>query len=126
MNAVQKTYMLAKAHHMALKEEMDDKEAAWIQNKRLQNPDGTTPKHLWCWETDECTWNKVCEELDDYMTPINQEINEAARLLHQAEEKLIDFGLEKLPQKEKEILNRNRNHWKYREQMIDLAYRLDE
>lgn len=134
MNAAQKTYMLAKAHHEALKQEADNYEFRWLQDHGIQNPDGTTPKHIWCWITEgegegriTEEWEKTCKKLDadPEMRKLSDEVREAYHLLWQAEDEMIRYCIRIIPEKERAILWKNKDQLKYREKLIDLTFRAD-
>ena len=129
MNKIQKTYATAKAYYETIEESIKEYERDWIIKNGIKRLDGTTPVHLWqlCLDEEENMFLDYSERLDndsDYQSLMDEK-RIARKLLHEAEECLIDFGLSVAPSGIRETLEKGRTNLKIREKLIDLAFRLD-
>lgn len=124
MNKIQEAYALAKARLQVVKEQHDENEAVFIKNSGYVNEDGTTPEHFWMMD-DEKKFEELSTAFEATSGNLFYKVRAAEISLKEAEDALIDFGLSFTPVDVREALSRNRNHWKFREKMINLAFRLD-
>lgn len=124
MNDVQKEYALAKAAAETIESVYDEAEEKFILESGYRNPDGTVPKHLYMIEDDEA-FEKLCNEYASHPDNNWDDVNKAKEVLHQAEERLIDFALSIVPASVRSRLQEGRNIVKVREKLIDAAFRLD-
>ncbi len=124
MNKLQETYALAKARLQAVKEQQDQNIAEFIKNSGYVNDDGTIPKQFWMMD-DEEKFEVLSTSFEATSGNLFHKVRAAEISLREAEDALIDFGLSFTPVEVRDTLNRNRNHWKFREKIINLAFRLD-
>lgn len=129
MNIQQKNYARAKALVDTLEAQVNKIERDYINGHDIVNQDKTVPEHVWCID-DEATFNKANEETAPAVDALG--IYEARQILHGAEDELIQFGLSIIPAKQRQILgdccfgrNGNYVHIDVRQQVIDLAFKLD-
>lgn len=126
MNREQKAYALAKARKESIEDRFSKHESEWIRNHGIQNPDGTTPKFLWMMDDDEESDKRIEEYCNlPEVIAMNEELNQSKEALKEAEEKLIDYGLSIVPAEIRDTLNSKRDHWKYRDKLINLTFSLD-
>lgn len=128
MNIQQKIYAIAKAHLATLEERQHEIEKEYIAEHGIINPDGEIPNCIFAIEDME-----VFEQANAGISKIINnvglwdEILEAQRLLKDAEDALLVFGLSVLPAdiraKTEKIVNEN---YTQRLKLIDMAFRLDE
>lgn len=126
-NAEQRAYMLAKAHLETLKGIQDDMEGKYIAEQGIKNLNGEIPTRIYCIDDSEVfpRANHEFSELPEAKA-LWQEILEAEKLLKQAEEQLITYGLSIAPAKQREILARAaETNYTTRTKIIDLVMRLD-
>ena len=124
MNRIQQNYAMAKARLDAIKEQQNKNEAAFIRESGYVNDDGTVPSHLWMMD-DETRFDELSEQFDSSDRNLFYKVRDAEKELKKAEDALIDFGLSVSPVEIRNTLTRNRNNWKIREQLVNLAFRLD-
>jgi hypothetical protein len=127
MNKYQKAYAVARALLDTLNATEEAIERKYIVDNKVVNPDGTTPDRIYCIE-DEDTFDKAnegCADLPE--SKVNfQKIIEARKVLEQAENNLIAYGLSLAPAKEREILTKSAaTNYTTRRKILDLAFRLD-
>ena len=129
MNVQQKNYARTKALVDALKEEERRIEQAYIKEHNIVNPDGTIPERIYCIDNED-VFNQANEETAPAIDALG--LYEAEKLLREAEDDLIRFGLSIAPAKERKILSdlcfgRNGHYVNVnvREKVLDLAFRLD-
>ena len=127
MNKQQKAYALAKARYEAAKDAEKKAEAAYVKRHGIKNDDGTTPTAVWTTRCSDERFEEILREMDrnGELHDASTEVTEATLALHRAEEALIEYGLKLLPAKAAETLRRAKDRPKYREQIIDLTFRLD-
>ena len=128
-NRIQENYMKTRALVNALKAEEARIEQNYIREHGIVNPNGEIPTHIWCIE-DEATFNRANEATAPEIDALG--LSAAKKLLHDAEDELIHFGLSIVPAKERKILTDRcfglNGHYvrvDIREKCIDLALRLD-
>jgi len=124
MNDIQKRYAEAKAVCDAVAQEQKENEAKFIQDSGYKNPDGSIPKVLYQIE-DDSEFDRLCEEYEASTLNVCDRLVEAERVLRDAEDKLIDYGLSLAPKNVREVLGARRDVVSVREKLIDLAFRLD-
>lgn len=127
MNTQQKNYMTAKAYLQTCEAEEAEKEAAYIRDHGITNPDGTTPAKLWNID-DETIFDQACEDFDGSEYDLSDQTWDAKRQLKRAEDELIDFALDvfrRMYPAQADTLEAYRNDWNTREKLIDTAFRLD-
>ena len=124
MNKIQENYAKAKARLDAIKEMQDANEADFIRESGYVNDDGTVPSHLWMMD-DESRFDELSEQFDSSDKNLFFKVRDAEKELKKAEDALIDFGLSISPVEIRNTLNLNRNNWKIRKQLVNLAFRLD-
>lgn len=124
MNRIQQNYAMAKARLDAIKEQQNKNEADFIRESGYVNDDGTVPSHLWMMD-DETRFDELSEQFDSSDRNLFYKVRDAEKELKKAEDALIDFGLSVSPVEIRNTLTRNRNNWKIREQLVNLAFRLD-
>ncbi len=128
MNIQQKIYAMAKVHLATLEERQHEIEKWYIAEHGIVNPDGEIP-----------SWVYAIEDMDifeqanvDVSTIVNDiglwdEILDAKRILKDAEDALLVFGLSVLPpdirEKTEKIISVN---YTQRQKFIDVAFFLDE
>jgi hypothetical protein len=120
MNAVQKTYMKARAVREAAEDRMNRLEAAFLANR------GRAEKHIWMID-DESVFDLLNAEFSKEPKYEYEALIKARDALKQAENDLIAYGLSIMPakyKKEAEILRSSRDIT-VRRKLIDLAFRLD-
>lgn len=129
MNVQQKNYARAKALVDTLKAQEKEIEQAYIKEHNIVNPDGTIPERIYCIE-DEALFEQANEATAPAIDALG--LYEAEKLLREAEDDLIRFGLSIAPAKERKILSdrcfgRNGHyvHVDVREKVLELAFRLD-
>lgn len=129
MNVQQKNYAKAKALVDTLKAQAKEIEQAYIKEHNIVNSDGTIPERIYCIE-DEDVFNQANEVTAPAIDALG--LYEAEKLLREAEDDLIRFGLSITPAKERKILSdrcfgRNGRyvHVDVREKVLDLAFKLD-
>ena len=127
ISAEQRVYMLAKAHLEALESEHAEMERRYIASQGIINSDGTIPEAIYCID-DEKTFERINYEFS--VLPENiahwEKILEAKRMLKQAEQRLIDYGLSLDPAREREILAKSAaTNYTTRKKIIDLVLMLD-
>lgn len=127
MNEIQKTYIAAKAYADTLKANLEEAEHQWIVDHGIKNPDGSTPKLIYCIE-DEELFDKCNQEHGGMVdaSPEWAEMLQAEELLKQAEAVLIEWALSIVPAKQRQTLTEAAaknivTRWKIR----DLALQLD-
>lgn len=127
MNRQQKAYALAKAHLDTCKELLQVFESRWMQQRGITNPDGTTPKELYMLDCDEAEFDRLGEAIaaEPEHERLWRDQLDARKLLDDAENALIDYGLSIAPAGVRETLNANRKRLAVREKLIDLAFWLD-
>lgn len=129
MNKQQKNYALAKAAYELAREEIAKHEQAFIARENIRNPDGSVPASLWMLECDdEEYFNALCDKLysSEGFSALCDEESEARKVLHDAEEELIDYGLSlPMPPDVRQTLHEHRNDWKVHDKLIDLTFRLN-
>jgi hypothetical protein len=128
-NKIQETYMLAKAHLEILEDQEKKADHQFVLDKGITNPDGSIPEYLYCIDDDEL-FEKASAEydtLDD--NGLWNDILEARKLLKEAEENLIQYGLSIMParySREREMLKREvSENYTTRKKFIDLTINLD-
>jgi len=124
MNKIQQNYAMAKARLDAIKEIQCKNEADFIRESGYVNEDGTVPSHLWMMD-DESRFEELSEQFDSSDQNLFYKVRNAENDLRKAEDALIDFGLSISPAEIRTTLSRNRNNWKIREQLVNLAFRID-
>jgi len=129
MNVQQKNYARAKALVNTLKAQEKEIEQAYIRGHNIVNPDGTIPERIYCIDNED-VFNQANEEIALAIDALG--LYEAEKLLREAEDDLIRFGLSIVPAKERKILSdrcfgRNGHyvHVDVREKVLDLVFRLD-
>lgn len=126
----QKTYMLAKANFDVYKDREREIEQAYIAKHSIVNPDGTVPSCVIAIENEE-VFERANEETcaTCERSGLYEEMEEARRILAEAENALIAYGLRILPaglQKERETLEKAASRSvATREKLIDLTFKLD-
>lgn len=124
MNKQQKQYAVARARAEALVEMMNENEAQFIREHGITNPDGSTPERL-CMIDDDDTFDRACELFQESPLCLHDEANAAAKELTRAEDALIDYALSITPPGIRETLQKGRERYDIRQQLIDAAFRLD-
>lgn len=129
MNTQQKNYMKAKAIVDALKAQAETIEQEYIRSHNIINSNGETPKAIFCIDNEE-VFNQANEATAPALDAL--EIYKAEKILREAEDDLIRYGLSIAPAKEREVLsnrcfglNGQTILLNIRKSVIDLAFRLD-
>ena len=127
MNKQQKAYALAKARYEAAREAEKDAEAAYIARHGIVNDDGTAPRAIHAIECDDDRFEDILNEIDanGELSKVYAEVTEAALALRKAEDALIEYGLGLMPAGPSATLRKAKDRPKYREQIIDLTFKLD-
>ena len=129
MNKVQHNYAVARAYHETVEEMMKDYEREWIVKNGVKRLDGSTPDHLWqlCLDEEENMFLDYSERLDndEGYQQLMAEKRTAYQLKTEAEDQLIDFALSIVPASVRATLDANRHLMKYREKLLDIAFKLD-
>lgn len=127
MNKQQRAYALAKARYEAACDAEKAAEAEYIKRHGLRNDDGTVPAAIYAIKCTDERFEEILQEMDQNgeLHAVDMERTEATLALHKAEEALIEYGLALLPKKEAATLRRAKDRPKYRQQIIDLTFRLD-
>jgi hypothetical protein len=128
-NRIQENYMKARALVDMLRAEETKIEQMYIREHGIVNPDGEILAHIWMIE-DEESFNIANESIAPIVEMLG--IPKAEKILHEAENDLIRFGLALVPAKERQVLvdrcfgmNGHYVHIDIREKCIDLALKLD-
>lgn len=129
LNTQQKNYARARSLVDALRAQAEQIEQDYIQKNGIVNPDGTIPAHVWTID-DEAIFDRANEATAPAIDALGG--YEAEKLLREAEDDLIRFGLSIVPAKERQVLgdrcfgrNGHYVHVDVRKKVIDLAFKLD-
>jgi hypothetical protein len=117
MNTQQKAYIQAKAIHESANDRMDELEADFLASR------GRDEKHIHAID-DDSAFDLLNTEFSEESKEEWAALVRAREDLKQAENDLIAYGLSIIPKKYAEILRSSRNI-KVRQEMIELAFRLD-
>jgi len=126
----QEVYMLAKAHLEVLETQEKVADHQYIIDNGIKNPDGSIPEQIYCIEDDEI-FEKANEEFGKVLdkTGLWNEILEARKLLKEAEQNLIDWGLLKvkkdLPPGIYTTLLKGMKQYEIRQKLIELTLRVE-
>lgn len=126
-NKVQRDYMAAKALVETLEEQEKQMEQAYIAAHGIINPDGTTPKRIYC-IMDEAVFDKANEESAAEIAAcgLEAERNAADAALKSAEDRMIEYGLSLAPAGIRATLAKGaKDNYTTRQKLIDLVFRLD-
>lgn len=124
MNKIQKDYAVAKAKKQVIKDAIDAAEALYIKEHGIVNPNGDVPEFLYMIDDSE-VFAKACEDFENMHGDLLKESNACDSSLKKAENALIDWGLSIAPTDVRNTLEAHKNDYKYRDKLIDLAFRLD-
>ena len=130
MTTEQKYYSVAKAYVSLLRDEQEAAEQEYIKVKGIVNEDGTTPFALYCID-DQKIFDKANEEFSELeeSKKLWAEIVKAEEVLKNAEETLIEFGLNVIPESMKAVkealTNSYKKNYTVRLNLIDLAFRYE-
>lgn len=129
-NETQKNYMVAMANLKAFEEQEREIERQYILSNHIINKNGSIPTASWTIDDDQIA-DKAIEDCGKIVesSGLWEKILCAIENLKQAEDRLIEYGLEIIPcqnQKEKEILKEEvKKNYTTRKKVIDLTFRLD-
>lgn len=126
-NSVQRAYMLAKAHLQALEEREAELEKAYIAANEIRNADGSTPERIYCID-DEAVFDKANAETaaEAERSGLWADILDAKRLLVEAEDNMISYGISIAPAGIRATLSKGaKENCATRQKLIDLVFRLD-
>lgn len=126
-NKIQREYITAKALVEMLEQQMEQMERAYISAHGIVNPDGTTPKLIYC-ITDDSAFDKANEEFSAQVAAcgLEAEYNTAQDALRAAEDRLIRYGLSIAPAGVLATLEKGvKANCTIRQKLIDLVLRLD-
>ena len=126
-NKIQREYITAKALVEMLEQQMEQMERAYISAHGIVNPDGTTPKLIYC-ITDDSAFDKANEEVSAQVAAcgLEAEYNTAQDALRAAEDRLIRYGLSIAPAGVLATLEKGvKANCTIRKKLIDLVLRLD-
>ena len=128
VNQVQNRYAGAKARHDAIKATNDQREAEFCAAHSYTTRDGNPALHVWMID-DKSIFEVANREFSAlHQVDYNEEIK-AQEALEAAEDALIEWSLSILPanmqQHVETLRNEAKRRIKVRDEMIDLAFRLD-
>lgn len=128
MNRIQKAYAVAKAHHDSIKTANDQHEAEYCAAHGYTTGEGNPALHVWMID-DESVFETANEEFSALHKEKYDEEIKAQELLTAAEDALIEWSLSILPanmqQHAETLRNEAKWHVKVRDEMINLAFRVD-
>ena len=129
MNIQQRNYAKAKAIYDTLEAEAAKIEQDYIGDHKIANPDGSIPERIYCID-DQAVFDEANEATASAIDVLG--LSGARKILREAEDDLIRFGLSLAPAKEREILMNRcfglHGHTmllKVRDEVINLAFKLD-
>jgi len=130
MNKQQKTYMLAKANLQTLEDQEREIERQYIINNNITNENGSIPDQIFMIDNEEI-FDKANQEISEIIenNGLWDQILDARENLKQAEESLIEYGLNIIPTcfiGEKATLQKAvKTNYTTRQKIIDLVFKLD-
>ena len=130
MNKQQKTYMLAKANLQILEDQEKEIEYQYITTNKITNENGSIPTQIYMIDNEEL-FNKANEELSGIIenNGLWNQILNAKETLKQAEESLIEYGLNIIPTCficERSTLQKAvKTNYTTRQKVIDLVFKLN-
>ena len=128
MNRYQKAYALMRAQYEAIIQEHDKKEECFCKAREYKTETGKPASRIWMID-DEQIFNKVNAEYCTLYSYHDDERNQAADALREAEDNLIEWGLSIIPKNMVSYAETLRlgakTQLKIRKKLIDLAFRAD-
>ena len=130
MNKQQKLYLLAKANLEILEEQEKEIEKQYIVNNNITNENGNMPDQIFMIDNEEI-FDKANQEISEIIenNGLWNQILNAKEDLKQAEDNLIDYGLNIIPAcyiGEKSTLQKAvKTNYTTRQKIIDLVFKLD-
>lgn len=128
MNKYQKLYLIAKANLEALEEKEKEIDRQYIAEHNIINPDGSIPRATWAIRDDK-TAEKAIDETSRMVVESGlwDQILKARRILKEAEENLIEYGLGIIPYEEerKTLEKAVKKNYTARMKVINLILKLD-
>lgn len=126
-NKQQKNYMEAKALLETLEEAEKAAEQKYIIDNNITNPDGSIPAYTWAIDDDELA-DKAIEEFGNAFdaSDLGRSLQAARIAFKEAEENLLAYALSITPAGPRATLEKSsKTNLKVRDQIIDLAFKLD-
>ena len=127
MNQYQKAYALARAQYEAIIQEHDKKEECFCKAREYKTETGKPASRIWMID-DEQIFDKVNAEYCTLYAYHDDERNQAADALKEAEDNLIEWGLSIIPKNMSSYAEKLRagakTQFTIRKKLIDLTFRV--